>query len=117
MNNDKAVGFPDLNYKEDDTATRPVPLHEIPMQARIDREMAVVNQHHERIGKAIAVFWGHADCMEYMQKLVMSGGDGLGKAKVGFRPDVLAALISLISLHDESFPGVRPVIKLRPGVF
>lgn len=117
MHNDKSVGFPALNYKEEDVATRPVPLHEIPMQARVDREMAVVNQYHERIGKAISVFWGHADCLEYLQKLVMSGGDGLGKTRVGFRADVLAALISLVSLHEENFPSIRTAKKGKPGVF
>ncbi|MEN9539573.1 MAG: hypothetical protein RLZZ126_1808, partial [Pseudomonadota bacterium] len=49
-------GFPDINYKEEDVATRPLPLHEIPLQARIDREMAVVTQHHARIAKSINVF-------------------------------------------------------------
>ena len=96
----KTVGFPELNLKEEDVKTRPMPLHEIPKQARIDREMAIVNYHHARIGKAIDIFWGHQDCVEYLQKLIMSGGDGFGKARVGFKSEVVAALINLANLHE-----------------
>jgi hypothetical protein len=95
-----SVGFPPINYLEEDVATRPMGLHEIPKQARIDREMAVVTLHHERIAKAIGTFWGHRDCTEYLQKLILSGGDGAGKARIGFKPAVLAALINLSELHD-----------------
>ncbi len=96
----KTVGFPELTLKEEDVKTRPIPLHEIPRQARIDREMAIINYYHARIGKAIDIFWGHQDCVEYLQKLVMSGGDGLGNARVGFRSEVLSALINLTNLHE-----------------
>lgn len=95
-----AVGFPPINYLEEDIATRPMGLHELPRQARIDREMAIVSTHHERIAKAIDTFWGHRDCVEYLQKLILSGGDGAGKARIGFKPVVLAALINLSELHE-----------------
>jgi hypothetical protein len=94
-------GFPDINYREEDTATRPMPLHEIPLQARIDREMDVIFRYHDRIGKAIKVFWGHRDCEEYLHKLITSGGDGLGQARVGFRQEVMSALINLMSIHQH----------------
>ena len=96
----KDAGFPPIITKEEDIKTRPMPLHEIPLQARIDREMAVINQHHARIGAAITTFWGHQDCDEYLQKLIMSGGDGLGKARIGFKREVLAALMNLSNLHE-----------------
>ncbi len=95
-----SVGFPPINYLEEDVATRPMGLHEIPKQARIDREMAVITLHHERIAKAISTFWGHRDCTEYLQKLILSGGDGAGKSRVGFKPAVLAALINLSELNE-----------------
>ena len=69
-------------------------------QVGIDLSMAVVAKHHERIAKAIELFWGTRDCVEYIQKLVMSGGDGLGRSRVGFKPEVVSALLSLISLHQ-----------------
>ncbi len=103
MTQKKYVGFPDISEETEDQATRPMALHEFPRQARIDREMLVISKHHERISKAIGVFWGHRDCVEYLQKLILNGGDGFGNARIGFRSDVLAALINLIALHDEEF--------------
>jgi len=95
-----ATGFPPLNIEEDEMATRPMPLHELPRQVGIDVAMDVVARHHERIAKAIQLFWGTRDCVEYIQKLVMNGGDGFGNARVGFKPEVVSALLSLISMHQ-----------------
>ncbi len=103
MPNNKFVGFPDIDSKPQDIVTRPMPLHEIPRQARIDREMAIITQHHERIAKAINTFWGHRDCVEYIQKLILSGGDGVGKTRVGFKSEVLTALINLTNLHEVTY--------------
>lgn len=81
-------------------ATRPMPLHELPRQVGIDQAMAIVRRRHERIANAIEMFWGTRDCVEYIQKLVMNGGDGFGNARVGFKPEVVSAMMSLISLHQ-----------------
>lgn len=80
-------------------ATRPMPLHELPRQVGIDLAMAAVAKHHQRIADAIQMFWGTRDCVEYIEKLVMSGGDGFGHARIGFKPEVVSAMMSLISLH------------------
>lgn len=80
--------------------TRPMPLHERPLQARIDAEMAVIAEHHIRIALAIEKFWGHRDCVEYLRTLILSGGDNSGKARVGFKSEVLSALINLAALHQ-----------------
>ncbi len=103
MSQKNFVGFPGLNHETEaeDQVTRPMALHELPRIARIDREMQVISQHHERISKAIDVFWGHKDCAEYLQKLILSGGDGFGNARIGFRSEVMAALINLANLHEE----------------
>lgn len=103
MSEKKFVGFPGINHETEveDQVTRPMGLHELPRQARIDREMQVIRTHHERISKAISVFWGHKDCVEYLQKLILSGGDGLGHARIGFRSEVMTALINLSNLHEE----------------
>jgi hypothetical protein len=103
MTDKKNVGFPHLSYEEAPIDTRPLGLHEIPLQARIEREMAVVRLHHERIAKSIDIFWGHRDCDEYLQKLIFSGGDGSGKTRIGFKAEVLQALISLSELHIVSY--------------
>jgi hypothetical protein len=94
------TGFPSLQWEEDDLPTRPMPMHERPLQARIDNEMAIIAQHHVRIALAIEKFWGHRDCVEYLQKLIMSGGHQDGQARVGFKSEVVSALINLASLHQ-----------------
>jgi hypothetical protein len=100
MPDKKFVGFPDLNHSNEFPATRPMSLDELPRLARIEREMAVITAHHERIAKAIQMFWGHRDCVEYIQQLILSGGDGVGKARIGFKREVVAALMRLIELHE-----------------
>lgn len=100
MPNKKFVGFPDLIHHGHDEPTRPMTLAELPRLARIDHEMAIIRAHHERIAKAIEVFWGHRDCVEYIQQLILSGGDGVGKARIGFKREVLSALINLTTLHE-----------------
>jgi hypothetical protein len=94
------TGFPSLQWEEDDLPTRPLPLHERPLQARIDHEMAIIAEHHVRIALAIEKFWGHRDCVEYIQKLILSGGHQDGQRRVGFKSDVVSALINLASLHQ-----------------
>jgi hypothetical protein len=101
MPEEKHDGFPNLLHDEDEQATRPMRLEEFPRLARIDHEMAIVRRHHERVAKAIEVFWGHKDCVEYLQQLILSGGDGVGKARIGFKREVLSALINLTTLHDS----------------
>ena len=93
MPEEKHPGFPNLLHDEEEQATRPMRLEEYP-------RLAIVRQHHERVAKAIEVFWGHKDCVEYLQQLILSGGDGVGKARIGFKREVLSALINLTTLHD-----------------
>ena len=93
-------GFPTLVWEEEDPKTRPMPLHELPRQIGIDLAMEVIAKRHERIANAIRTFWGTRDCVEYIQKLVMNGGDGFGNARVGFKPEIVSAMLSLISLHQ-----------------
>ncbi len=94
------TGFPSLSWEEEDLDTRPMPLHERPLQARIDSEMEVVAAHHLRIALAIEKFWGHRDCLEYIQKLILTG-DHDGHKRVGFKPEVVSALMNLVALHKQ----------------
>ena len=96
----EALGFPTLKWEDEELDTRPMPLHELPRQVGIDNAMALIAKHHERIAKAITVFWGTRDCVEYIEQLVLSGGDGLGNSRIGFKPEVVSALLSLISMHE-----------------
>lgn len=96
----ESLGFPTLRWEEEEMDTRPMPLHELPRQVGIDNAMALIAKHHERIAKAITIFWGTRDCVEYIEQLILSGGDGLGRTRIGFKPEVVSALLSLISMHQ-----------------
>ena len=100
MTKNKELGFPDLNMEPEELTTLPMGLHEFPRQFQIDEELAIIALHHQRIEKAIRTFWGHPDCAEYLQKLILSGGDGAGHSRVGFKAVVLSALMNLVSLHE-----------------
>jgi len=95
------TGFPSLQWDDEDMDTRPQPLHEKPLQARIDHEMEIVARFNPRIAKSILTFWGHRDCVEYIQTLILSGGysDERQLKRVGFKAEVLSALINLAALH------------------
>jgi len=92
------TGFPSLSWEEEDLPTRPMPLHERPLQARVDHEMAIIAQHHVRIALALEKFWGHRDCVEYLQSLILTGYKE-GEKRMGFKAEVLSALINLVALH------------------
>lgn len=94
------TGFPSLQWEDEELETRPLPLHELPRQVGIDNAMAIIAKHHERVAKAITVFWGSKDCIDYLEQLVLSGGDGFGNARIGFKPEVVSAILSLINLHQ-----------------
>lgn len=96
----KETGFPSLSWEDEHLATRPMPLHERPLQARIDGEMDIIARHHVRIALAIEKFWGHRDCVEYIQKLILNG-DADGHNRVGFKPEVVSALINLANMHKK----------------
>ncbi|NDP37752.1 MAG: hypothetical protein GZ093_03245 [Rhodoferax sp.] len=101
MTNSKYAGFfPELINNEADETTRPLPIQELPRQFQIDHEMAVIRTHHARIASAIDMFWGHKDCVEYLHQLILNGGDGVGRTRIGFKHEVLAAFMHLITLHD-----------------
>ncbi len=100
MTSKKNSGFPELIYNNEEVSTRPIPLGEQPQQVQIDHNMEIIRTHHPRIASAIEMFWGHKDCVEYLQQLILSGGDGVGRARVGFKQEVVEALMHLITLHQ-----------------
>lgn len=95
------TGFPSLQWEDEELPTRPMPLHERPLQARVDHELETIGKHHMRIVLAIQKFWGHRDCEEYLQSLILSGGYKENHARVGFKSEVLSALINLAALHRQ----------------
>ncbi len=91
--------FPEIHHDDEEATTRPLPLDELPRQARIEHDMTIIRTQHPRIANAIEMFWGHKDCVEYLQQMVLNGGDGVGRARVGFKQEVLAAFMDLSTLH------------------
>ncbi len=104
MPDEDSNAFPEIIHTEVEEEAKPViretPLHELPKQERIDRQIAIIEQYHPHIAKGLKLMWGYKECIEYMEKLVISGGDGAGKSRVGFRVEVLSALMDLTSLHE-----------------
>ena len=105
MPDEELNDFPEITPYIESEAKAPQPVHETPLhqlsrQGRIDRQIALIERHHAHIAKCLRLLWGNKECEEHMNKLVISGGDGAGKARIGFRDEVLSALMDLSSLHD-----------------
>jgi hypothetical protein len=99
------TGFPVISYAEEHLLTQPTPLHEQPRQARIDHQLAVIGHQHEHIAKVVRVLWGHPECLDYIRQLVFDGGDGVDRSRVGFKKEVLSALMDLSNLHEIAPTG------------
>jgi hypothetical protein len=66
--------------------------------------MGIIAERHPRIAQGIEKFWGHRDCVAYLQTLIVQGFDGDQRTRVGFKPEVSDALIKLAGLHRQEFP-------------
>ncbi len=96
--------FPKLVGEEVEyPATRPIPLHERTPRERMDRAMFIIESNHPRIHTAIKAVWGYKECSAYVKNLILSGGYQDGKNRVGFKPEVVTALLVLDDLHDAEF--------------
>ena len=96
----EASGFPN-----DDSEYHTVPMSydEKPTSQRVADALAVVEAHHQRIASTIRSLWGDKECANYVNKLIMSGGDGMGHARVGFNQEAVTAMMALSDLHEELF--------------
>jgi hypothetical protein len=104
MATNEGIEFPKLIDEEEvDWTTRPTPLHELPAAERMGMALGVLESQHKRIFTAITTIWGHKECSRYMQGLIMNGGEGTGRDRIGFKPEVLSALMTLDLLHDQQF--------------
>lgn len=82
--------------------TRRMALEDYSRTVRLDRHMETVRTYHERVAKGIAIFWGHPECGEYLRKLLVNGCEDTGYARMGFRAEVLSALMNLLELHETA---------------
>ena len=77
-------------------------------QQRFQNSMGIISRDYPRIHETIQSMWGHPECSPYIQNLILSGGDGMGNSRVGFKLGTVAALMLLDELHDTQF-GKKPV--------
>jgi hypothetical protein len=84
-------------------STEAVPLEQLSPVQRKNNALDIVELHHQRIANTIRTLWGYKECGAYINKLIMSGGDGMGQARVGFNQDAVQAMLELSDLHDAEF--------------
>ncbi|MFM2275427.1 MAG: hypothetical protein RL211_1299 [Pseudomonadota bacterium] len=72
-------------------------------QQRLKNSMSIIERDYPRIHAAIESLWGQPQCSAYIQRLILSGGDGMGNHRVGFKLGTVAALMLLDELHHTQF--------------
>lgn len=87
--------------------TQAMGLGDMGPERRKEAALAVVDEHHQRIGNTIRTMWGYPECSTYINKLIMAGGDGMGHNRVGFNQEAVDAMLALVDLHDAEF-GAPP---------
>lgn len=97
-----------LPIMEDGMPIRPEQLQRLSGDQRKDAALQIVELHHNRIANTIRSLWGHKECSDYISKLIMSGGDGMGQARIGFNQDAALAMMVLSDLHDKQFGPAAP---------
>ncbi len=96
-----------LAMMEDGVPIQPDQLYRLAVNQRKDAALQIVELHHHRIANTIRSLWGHKECSDYISKLILSGGDGMGHARIGFNQDAALAMMVLSELHDTLF-GIAP---------
>jgi hypothetical protein len=103
--------LPPLDYTPADEPVQATLLKKTPKKiSTLEQEIAIVRAHHEHIAKGIELFWGHGDCVEYLHKLILNGGDGVRNTRSGFKHEVAEAILNLIAMASpkpEKTPSPR----------
>ena len=86
--------------EEMNTQTQPMPLPETALERRYTAAMTVIERDYKRIHDVLKSFWGHRDFGDYIRQLIMSGGDGMGQNRIGFKRETVAAMMVLNELHE-----------------
>lgn len=81
----------------------PLSCDERTLEQRKDDALLTVELHHHRIATTIRTLWGYKECSDYISKLILGGGDGMGHARMGFNQDAANAMMLLAELHDAQF--------------
>jgi len=106
MSDTPFTNFPELDYSPEHEPPRSAPAPAAPSHQNraVEAEIALIRTHHAHIAKGIELFWGHEDCVDYLQQLILNGGDGVSRTRLGFKHEVVEALFNLIALQ-EAPPG------------
>ena len=78
------------------------------LEQRKDDALTTVELHHHRIANTIRTLWGYKECSDYISKLILSGGDGMGHSRLGFNQDAANAMMLLAEIHDAQFGIAEP---------
>ena len=82
--------------------------HAPTLEQRSEYALSTVELHHHRIAYTIRTLWGYKECSDYISKLILSGGDGMGHARMGFNQDAANAMMLLAEIHDAQFGAAEP---------
>ncbi len=79
--------------------------------------MRTIGQDLPQIHAMIGSLWGRQECSDYIQGLVMTGGDGVNPRAPRLKIDALTALLELDRLHDVHLGQLRDAagIGRRPN--
>ena len=78
------------------------------LEQRKEDALSTVELHHHRIANTIRTLWGYKECSDYISKLILAGGDGMGHARMGFNQDAANAMMLLSEIHDAQFGAAEP---------
>ena len=67
-----------------------------------------MQRRHSRIATTLSSLWGHRECADYMNRLIMESADVRGNTRVGFHAETIQALLELYELHDTQFGPYDP---------
>lgn len=89
-----------------DSTTQPMALGDNRLKQRREQALQTIELYHHRVADTIRSLWGHKECGLYINNLIMSGGDGMGHARIGFNQDAAASMMVLSDLYEEEFGPV-----------
>lgn len=70
---------------------------------QIENALAIVEQHHDRVGTTIRSLWGNKECTHYITQLILDGCEASGHIRIGFHQGAMDAMMKLSDLHDQHF--------------
>jgi hypothetical protein len=97
------AGSPFGFSNDPEAATQPMGLDEKTPAQQAEDALNLIELHHARIAKTIRMMWGYRECSQYVAKLLMTGYDDTGHARMGFHQEAVNAMMSLGDLHDRIF--------------